>query len=180
MMKRWGVPVVAICLICAVPSWGEFYRYRDANGVLRFTDNIAEVPENQRPKVKQYGEATDGMTPEEKAKTAEAEAAKAAAQREKLKEALSPTDHGIPADVTDPQFVSYLNRTKVALDNEYAVLMKEKSDIEATKSTLKTQRDIQRYEKRVIDLNDRIKDFNRRRDEFKAKADAFNQGAKPQ
>lgn len=178
-MKWRGVLVVLICLLYAGSAWAEFYRYRDANGVLRFTDNLAEVPENQRPKIKQYGESTDEMTPEQKAaKTAE-DARKADEQQKKLEATLSTGDKSVPADVNSPGFIDYLNRMKVALDGEYAALMKEKSDLDATKSTLKTNKERSRYQAQVIDLNSRIKDFNRRRDEYKAKADAFNAGAKP-
>jgi len=34
----------------------DFYRYVDKNGVRRFTDNLSEVPEDQRPKVHRYSE----------------------------------------------------------------------------------------------------------------------------
>ena len=43
----------AIVLLSA-PVYGEYYQYTDADGVLRFTDNIAAVPPEQRPKVKTH------------------------------------------------------------------------------------------------------------------------------
>ena len=36
--------------------FAEFYKYKDANGVLRFTDTLSEVPEEQREKVNKYKE----------------------------------------------------------------------------------------------------------------------------
>ncbi|KPA09481.1 hypothetical protein MHK_010313 [Candidatus Magnetomorum sp. HK-1] len=36
--------------------FAEFYKYKDSNGVLRFTDTLSEVPENQRKQVDKYQE----------------------------------------------------------------------------------------------------------------------------
>lgn len=64
-MKRTCM-LVGLCLavlLFANPVLGEFFKYRDSNGVLRFTDNLAEVPPDQRPKAKSYKEADDYLTP---------------------------------------------------------------------------------------------------------------------
>ena len=47
-------------------SSAEFYKYRDASGVLRYTDDISQIPEDQRPKIDTYTETDDYLTPEEK------------------------------------------------------------------------------------------------------------------
>ena len=55
MKIRLFFVLLAVVVIC-LPRVGnaEFYRYRDANGVLRFTDNLAEVPKDQRPGAQRY------------------------------------------------------------------------------------------------------------------------------
>lgn len=178
-MRITAVAAVLACFLFVTTASAEFYKYRDANGVLRFTDNIAEVPVDQRPKIKQYEEATDYMTQEQKAAKEEADAKAAKDHRAKLDAMLSSGKNEAPEDVNDPGFVDYLNRTKVQLDNEYAGLMREKDELNASRASLKTESDIKDYQEKAKDLNARIKAFNLRRDEYKAKADAFNQGAQP-
>ena len=39
-----------ILTTAAAASAGQFYRYTDENGVLRYTDNLATVPPEQRGK----------------------------------------------------------------------------------------------------------------------------------
>jgi len=39
------------------PVWAEMYRYKDANGVARFTDNLADIPEKQRAEMSVYENA---------------------------------------------------------------------------------------------------------------------------
>jgi len=52
-----------ICFVFPLSASAEFYRYKDANGVLRFTDNLAEVPDDQKPKV--YEESLNKKAPEQ-------------------------------------------------------------------------------------------------------------------
>ena len=47
MVIRILLLLVALSLI-PMPVFAEFYKYKDANGVLRFTDNLLEVPKDQR------------------------------------------------------------------------------------------------------------------------------------
>ncbi|MCP4104784.1 MAG: DUF4124 domain-containing protein [Desulfobacteraceae bacterium] len=55
-----------IILICAclfsTPCFAEFYRYTDENGVTRFTDNLADIPEEQ--KVRAYTESVSQEAPD--------------------------------------------------------------------------------------------------------------------
>jgi hypothetical protein len=45
------LPVMVLWLV-SPPAYGEYYQYTDTNGVLRFTDDLASVPPEQRPDVK--------------------------------------------------------------------------------------------------------------------------------
>ena len=46
--------LAAMIVYWSAPVFGEYYQYRDGNGVLRFTDDINRVPPDQRFKVKSY------------------------------------------------------------------------------------------------------------------------------
>ena len=55
-----------ICMLLPSSVLAEYYQYRDQNGVLRFTDNLADVPEDQRQQIMSYTESeTFVMTEEE-------------------------------------------------------------------------------------------------------------------
>ena len=62
---RIGLLLGALAMILCLPasSSAEFYKYRDANGNLRFTDNLAEVPPDQRPEVDRYKQVEDFRPP---------------------------------------------------------------------------------------------------------------------
>jgi len=46
--------VTAVLAVWAAPALGEYYRYLDSDGVVRFTDDLSRVPPDQRPDVKTY------------------------------------------------------------------------------------------------------------------------------
>ena len=46
----------------APPALAQFYRYVDANGHVRFTDNINQVPEKQRVAARSYVESPGAPT----------------------------------------------------------------------------------------------------------------------
>jgi len=49
---RWSIALaIAFILIPSLASAVEFYRWVDQNGVIHFTDNFHNIPEQQRPKV---------------------------------------------------------------------------------------------------------------------------------
>lgn len=50
-MRTLIASLLAITLLIPVAAFGEFYRYKDENGTMRFTDNLLEVPVDQRPKI---------------------------------------------------------------------------------------------------------------------------------
>lgn len=56
--------VLLIGLLAAVPAaFADYYKYRDRDGVLRFTDDLGEVPADQRPKTARYREVKTAEQP---------------------------------------------------------------------------------------------------------------------
>ncbi len=148
----------------------EFYRYTDENGVLRFTDNLQEVPADQRPELKKYKEAEDDMTPAQRAAKRQREAEqtrKAQIERQQRKKVDSVEDIRIdsPED---------FERVKTDLDDEYESLMRKKAALEEERTSLKTPEDVSAYQARVRQLNEEIRRFEDRRSRFIKKADQFN------
>ncbi len=63
---RYASVVMALALML-VPliSSAEFYKYRDESGVLRYTDDMNEIPKDQRPNMDAYSEPADFSPPEQ-------------------------------------------------------------------------------------------------------------------
>lgn len=134
--------------------FAEFYKYRDASGVMRFTDNLADVPKDQRQNIREYQEA---VTPD--------------AAEGPVKE-VQPLDLNTRAD--------QLNAERDMLAKEYAELEKERENLE--KATLDPQNtaDFEAYKSQVDSYNIRIKAYEAKRKLFQAKVDAFNKDAQNQ
>lgn len=149
-------------------AYAEFYRYKDAQGVMRYTDNLAEVPEDQRPQVTTYQEV---RTPPPAPPPA----------GERQAEGSTPADDApIETFAVDPATLERLDATKKALDQEYAELMDSKQKLLKEKEEkLKglAARDVtarKDYEDRVKALNDRIQDYEKRREAFVQESSALN------
>jgi hypothetical protein len=132
--------------------FAEFYKYRDANGNIRFTDNLGDVPVDQRENVKEYRET---ITPE--------------ATEEPVDK---PMDLNVRAD--------QLNAERDMLEKEYAELEKERESLEQTTRDPQNDADYEAYKSQVDAYNNRIKSYEEKRKQFQLKVDAFNRDAKNQ
>lgn len=157
--------ILMVLMLIPTLSHAEFYKYRDASGVLRFTDNLAEVPEDQRPKVQSYKEPDDYLTPEQKAaKLKAASTSGDTASTNKKTTSLEKTQ----ATRID------LNKKKMALDQEYGELMKTKEALMAAENdAMKTVEGTREHREKITRLNLRIVDFEKRRKAFEKEVDAF-------
>jgi len=162
--------IVGVIGWLALPAFGEYYQYTDQSGVLRFTDNLANVPKDQRPDVKTYKSvkadavnAADGLN-----KETETAPAPAAAEKD-----------APPVDGSWDERVSRqgdeLDRRQVELNKLFTKLQNERTALEAkappTGASSKTTR---AYRKRVEALNARIERYEKQRVEFEKKVTAFN------
>jgi len=149
----------------------EFYKYRDQNGVLRFTDNIADVPKDQRVGVETRQEIKSNETPADFSQTTRPEV-------EERQKALATPVFQEPQDEAELLSAQELSQKKAALDEEYANLMKEKRALLESKKNIKNVSGSKAYNKKAEVLNQKIADFDKRRQAFTKQADAFNQKMK--
>ena len=154
--------IIFLLILLLVPalSFAEFYKYRDKDGILRFTDNLVDVPEDQRPKVHSYSEPDDFLTPQEKKKKA--------IQKEKASKKIRKSSGRL---AKDSSFMG-LNRIKTELDAEHAELTRTKHALNREKNTLSSIEAVKEYQDKVRRLNESIVDYEKRRKEFKRKIDA--------
>ncbi len=171
-MRIFSFLIVLVLLWLPGPISAEYYKYRDQNGVLRYTDNLADIPEDQRPKMETRDQAEDFLSPQERAAKARKEADErrkaltASEIQEKPSETLTSSSGGGSAE--------QMRSTRDALEAEYAEMMKAKQALEAKRNTLVTAVQVKAYQKEVTQLNAKVAAFEKRREAFKQEVDAFN------
>jgi DNA repair exonuclease SbcCD ATPase subunit len=169
MMIRIAITAVFVVVIFAISSaTAEIYKYRDAQGVLRYTYDLGEVPEDQRPGIESYEEETAPVVES----PGEGQNGEIFAGESENK----PTDDAPPP--VDEQQIEELTQKKKEFDAEFAGLMEEKYNLIKEKENLANSlagRDtaaVAEYDKKVEALNRKIADYQKRRDEFQKEAEA--------
>ena len=177
-----------ICMLLPSSVLAEYYQYRDQNGVLRFTDNLADVPEDQRQQIESYTESEEFVKTEEESleylqdtsvQEETGEDMEGADQSEETGEDVEGADQSEEAETGRDDNLAQLkklNQIKAALDEEFAELMEEKQVLLQYKDSKKnmSMKEAKAYQKKVTLLNQRITDFEERRQAYKKEADAFN------
>ena len=165
--------LLAIVAAGVLPVQAEMYKYRDAQGNTCYTDNLAQIPEDQRPKAQAL-------------ETIDADAAvQATVDKNALELENSFDQDETQTDmVVDEETISALNLRKKELDAEFSGLMAEKYKLLQEKEKLSglAGRDVEAresYEGKVADLNNRIADYKTRRDAFQNECEVVKKALKP-
>lgn len=151
--------VLALLLIWTSPPIAEaqLYRYKDTQGNWRYTDNLADVPLEQREDVKEYESIEES-----------------AAQP-----AVSSQDQGDDGGATAPEDADSLRdelkERKLALDQEYEHLVKESDSLQKMSANLKSEEAKKEFEVRKVEFNQRVKSFEDRRQEFESDLQIYNE-----
>ena len=161
MMKSIKLIIIYCGLILFVSSicFAEFYKYKDSDGILRFTDNLAEVPEAQRPKVDKYKEYIP----------------KAADTQNELQDAIKATEDVSSKELPESDHSKELQvqvlGNKIAkiqenLQKEYQQLIERKKALEAMdqKAGLKKSTQIIALNEQAAQLNKDIKAYNQKKE----------------
>ena len=165
-MRTFVTVALLLLIIGFSPANADIYKYRDTNGVVRYTYDLAEVPEDQRPQVRTYEE-----TPTEP-ETSPQETVGTGADPDTPNETI---DEEV---VVDEKTIEELNQRKKELDEEFAGLMEEKYSLLKDKENLQKTlagRDtvaVADYDKKVEELNRKIADYQKRREAFQKEAEA--------
>jgi len=178
-MKRLILVLVAGIFLSPIPVCAEIYRYMDASGVIRFTDNLADVPEAQRPKsvYENTPDSGEPATPQQSSDRNET--------ADQLRDLPNNSAINPVADI--PQIeegsngaaqIDTLLKSKMALDAEYAQIMKESLALSEERKTVSDFETARAYNDKVAALNARTDDYEMRRAAFQKNADTFNAGLK--
>ncbi len=155
-MPRAFVLLIIFWVLFPAATHAEIYRYTDQNGVLRFTDNIANVPESQRKDVLSCTETDDTSKPEEQVQ----DAVKYPTEINKFQE-----DRPLP---------ERLIKIKAELDKENAELMKQLEALSKERKILSTHKTSNDYKEQLESFNKRLADYEKRHRLFQKKLDAYN------
>ena len=156
----------------------DIYKYRDAQGITRYTYDLAEVPEDQRPQVKTFEESSvnEGSTPASQEGNASVDATPD-----------SDKDNATaPPPIVDEKTIEELNEKKKELDREFSELMEQKYTLVKEKEKLSNSlagRDsaaVAEFDKKVKELNRKIADYEKRQKAFQKEADEVNQAIEEQ
>lgn len=164
-MKWIKLAGVVFCLLFAVSASAEFYKYRDKDGNVHFTDDFNKVPPEQRAAVKGYEEII--TAPEEEKEPADSQS-QAAAATDASKAADQKAKYDLNSKIKD------LDKRKVELANEYDSLMKENETIAKMRKEVKTPADALKYNETVKALNKRLKEHDKKRKAFYADVEEYN------
>lgn len=148
--------VLLIGLIAVSHAFAEYYRYRDKNGVLRFTDNLAEVPADQRPEMKRYKETKTPPPAVEKRVSGKRKQGRERSTGKARKKT------GEPQNKAQTQ-TQWLIQEQRELDKTYRKLMNEKMDLANESRHIKTAEEAKAYRRKLNNLNERIAKFEKRR-----------------
>jgi len=162
--------VLAMALLLSVgPVSAEFYKYVDDQGNTRFTDDINQVPPEQREALKSYVES------ESQPESGPAPSGKPLDQPSENKQKAA----NIYAD-DEPQESTYektrkeLEAMKSELDVEYRAIMAEKERLTQERELAKSREQIQLYNQKVEELNERAAAYEKKGAEYSKRVEAFN------
>jgi len=159
-----------LCLSLGIvqPVFATIYKYVDKSGVLIFTDNIADVPVEQRENVDRIKEI--------KSPSSNLPAKKLEVKMQPSPSAVEKKEQDVPLDPNTENLTELqtLNVEKQRLDQEYETLVRQRQELGKNKPDLTDAAKLEAYRKKVMDLNKKIKAFDVKRSAFEKKVAVFN------
>lgn len=160
---------VMVLGVGSLPAYGEFYQYTDSNGVMRFTDDFATVPSDQRPDV----------TTHESVKSAPVQPAQHFQNtgKKSLTTMASSGDASLQTGTWHEKIDSQtkeLDRIQTELSKTYQSLQAERQALAAKAPPASASADARAaYRRQVDQLNKKIADYEAQYAEFRQKEKAF-------
>mgnify|MGYP003565141808 CR=1 FL=1 len=157
--------VILIFALFAASASAQFYKYVDEEGNIRFTDDINQVPPEQRANIQKYVESfsdsEEDTLPKEETQNA---------QEQEISVDLS--------DDSEQESLGEARKRLVALkeeiDNEYKELVKEKEKLAKEKAKAVNRKQILEYNEKVDKLNERVKAYQQKGKDYEAQVEAYN------
>jgi len=166
-MKTLKIFALIFFLLFSVSVSAEFYKYVDENGNIRFTDDINQVPQDQRAKIRSYEESISVEAPEQEAVQENQETSEQQANFPDLSE-----DDEAEESLADTK--ARIDTINSEIDREYQELLKEKEQLAEDRKNAKTREEVEKYNEKVERFNVRGQDFMKKQKERDALVEAYN------
>ena len=140
---KWSICLVIIFM--STPVLGEFYRYLDESGNVKYTDDLGQVPEEQRPTAKTYIESRG--IPEEKTDISAIE------ETEPIQDSTAELN----------LIKIQLDKETLELKKEYEAMMKDQKALSEEQKKAKTRVLIQKHNKKVLAFNEKTAQYEKKR-----------------
>jgi hypothetical protein len=168
-MKGLTGAILIAVMVFAGPAFAQFYKYVNKQGEVRFTDDINQVPRDQRAAAQSY---PGSQTPDQ-----------AAAGEPSVVKEEKPAVHEPPAAsaATDGEGEDAMAVTRARLDAQkkeveadYQALLKEKDRLSNAKGEKKTRDEINTYNKEVEAYNHQAESFEKKNNDLRKLVDSYN------
>ena len=167
-MKTLALAISAVMLLVAAPAAAQqFYRYVDAAGHVRFTDDINQVPEKQRTGARSYVESRAAPTETKEA----VEGAEPKATHAATEVAVAAPATGEDASDSARARIEDL---KKQVEAEYQALLKQKDALAKEKETRKTRDQVADYNQRVEAFNQSAASYEAKSAELRKQVEEYN------
>jgi flagellar biosynthesis/type III secretory pathway protein FliH len=165
-MKKIVPAVVPLLLLLffTVPSNADIYKYIDENGQKRWTDDLSQVPVDQRNSAERMETEETFATPPPDAEDGNAAPEPSATTEEEISD-------------TDEPNREALEKEKAALKIKYEELLQEREEIEKATAEAKAQgkRLEESMRKRITAYNDMVEAYEKRLTVYNGNVAQFNQ-----
>ena len=167
----WRIIILTVALMLAASgAAGEYYKYMDENGTVRFTDDMTQIPEDQQEAAEVFASeiSTSGETGSV-GTSMEQEAVQRTENNNDVIEYATPAGDTFETRAVElNQIQAELNKTRRALDEERATLQAQIPGEDAT------DKEKIAYRSKVDALNARIERYGEDIKAFEEKVEAFN------
>jgi hypothetical protein len=169
-LKTWVLWASVLCL--SIPASAEFYKYKRADGTIHYTDDLSQVPKDQRPRLKVYsGSKSDPDLLKEKAQITQGSSSTATGPQEKQS-----AKENVTKEIPEPnakliQMQTRLEERKIQLEQEKDALKIEEEYLAGIQSRYNEKRNkegrrfykkkVLKYEQRLTAYQNELRAFNR-------------------
>jgi len=178
-MKAITLIFFILIFICSSPASAKIYKYVDEDGNTRITDDLGNVPENQRAQFEEDGDDVEENEEEDTDTDYEIEIEDTDMDEEGYEEGDEETDETdgednwpvyeepVKDDVSLDDQRELLNATGKELQNEFDAIQKDKEDLKKMKKDATTPETIKAYNDKARSINERAEKFKKRKNNIK-------------
>ncbi len=162
--RHWVIVLMLVWL--HTPASAERYSYVDAEGTVRYTEDVGQVPSEQQVGVYEKAEPEGDVTSEKKT---EGEGADVGSPNEDLKEITAPSEKDVlPGEGKEAPRAKELEETRKWLQKEYKALVEIDEEIH---SAQKKRLEPNAHRR----LDEKIKEYSKRLGEYEKKGQKYDQ-----